>query len=156
MARVLILGYGNPLRSDDGVGWHAAVQLFRAIAVPEVEILPCHQLTPDLAENVSHAETVLFMDGAAQGVKAGEFHCEEVFALDASPSFTHHLDPGALLAIARDLYGAYPKAWLLTICGSCFDPGDSLSPEVESALRSLKARARELIAETIGDFAAAR
>jgi len=29
MARVLILGYGNPLRSDDGLGWQVAVQLFR-------------------------------------------------------------------------------------------------------------------------------
>ena len=155
MARVLILGYGNPLRSDDGVGWHAAVQLFRAIAIPEVEVLPCHQLTPDLAEPVSRAELVLFLDGARPG-KGGEFHCEEVTATEGSPSFTHHLSPGLLLAIARDLYGAYPRAWLLTICGSRFDAGDSLSPEVEAALRPLTVRVRELITETIGEFACAR
>jgi len=155
MARILILGYGNPLRSDDGVGWHAAVQLFRSIAVPEVEVLPCHQLTPDLAEPVSRAERVLFLDGA-RSAPGGEFHCEEVLASEGSPSFTHHLSPTLLLAIARDLYGAYPRAWLLTIGGNTFDAGEALSPEVETALRALKARVRELIAETIGDFAAAR
>jgi hydrogenase maturation protease len=155
MARVLILGYGNPLRSDDGVGWHAAVQLFRAIAIPEVEVLPCHQLTPDLAEPVSRAELVLFLDSARSG-KGGEFHCAEVTASEGSPSFTHHLSPATLLAIARDLYGAYPRAWLLTICGNRFDVGDLLSPEVEAALQPLKTRVRELITETIGDFASAR
>ena len=53
MARVLILGYGNPLRSDDGLGWQVAVQLFRTNTSPEVLVLPCHQLTPELAEPIS-------------------------------------------------------------------------------------------------------
>jgi len=154
MARVLILGYGNPLRSDDGVGWHAAVQLFRSIAIPEVEVLPCHQLTPDLAEPVSRAERVLFLDSAHSG-HGGDFHCDEVSASEGSSSFTHHLSPALLLAIARDLYGAYPKGWVLTISGTTFEAGESLSPEVETALSTLKARVRELVTEAIGEFASA-
>jgi hydrogenase maturation protease len=155
MARVLILGYGNPLRGDDGVGWRAAVELFRTIATPEVEVLPCHQLTPDLAEPVSHAELVLFLDGA-RGSRAGEFRCEEIHAIDGSPALTHHVSPGSLLAMARDLYGAFPRAWLLTIGGRSFEARESLSPEVEAAIRTLKSRVRQLIEETIGDFVAAR
>lgn len=57
MARVLVLGYGNPLRSDDGLGWRVAVELFRANASVDVLVLPCHQLTPDLAETASLVET---------------------------------------------------------------------------------------------------
>lgn len=154
MARVLILGYGNPLHCDDGVGWHAAVQLFRSNARPEVEVLPCRQLTPELAELVSHAETVLFLDGSHES-QAGEFRCEEVRVLEGNPAFTHHLSPGSLLAMARDLYGVFPRAWLLTVGGHSFEVGEKMSPEVERALSTLKARVRELIAEVIGDYAAA-
>ena len=148
MARVLVLGYGNPLRSDDGVGWHAAAQLCSSIAGPEVEILPCHQLTPELAERTKHADRVLFLDSARAG-QGGEFHCEEISADAGSSSFTHHLSPTQLLALARDLYGASPRAWLLTVVGCSFDAGETLSPEVELALPKLKTRVRELIAETL-------
>jgi hydrogenase maturation protease len=155
MARVLILGCGNPLRCDDGVGWQAAVQLFRTIALPEVEVLPCHQLTPDLAEPVSHADTVLFIDGT-HGGRAGDFHCEEIHASEADAPFSHHVTPESLLGMARDLYGAFPRAWLLTICGRSFEHGETLSAEVEAALHPLKARVRELIAERMGDLATTR
>jgi Ni,Fe-hydrogenase maturation factor len=53
-----------PLRTDDGLGWQVAVELFRTNTSPEVDVLPCHQLTPELAEAVSVAETVLFIDCA--------------------------------------------------------------------------------------------
>lgn len=154
MARVLILGYGNPLRSDDGLGWHAAVQLFRTNAIPGVEILPCRQLTPDLAEVVSKAETILFLDCCHES-QAGEFRCEEVRAVEGNPAFTHHLSPGSLLAMARDLYGAFPRGWLLTVGGRSFEVGEAMSPEAEAALGTLKAKVRELIAEVVGDYAAA-
>lgn len=154
MVRVLILGYGNPLRSDDGVGWQAAVELFRSLRAPDVEVLPCHQLTPDLAEPMSHAETVLFLDVTREG-RAGEVRCEPIQAREDNPSFSHHVTPDSLLAMARDLYGAFPQAWMLTICGRCFDPGEALSAEVEAALPRLKARVRELIAEGTGALAAA-
>jgi hypothetical protein len=77
MARVLVLGYGNPLRSDDGLGWRVAVELFRANASPDVLVLPCHQLTPDLAETASLVETVIFLDCSHKG-EPGKILCEEV------------------------------------------------------------------------------
>jgi hydrogenase maturation protease len=78
MARVLIVGYGNPLRGDDGLGWHAAEAL-RA-ALPEAEILAVHQLTPELAEDASRAELVIFLDAAETGAP-GEWRCREIVAV---------------------------------------------------------------------------
>jgi hydrogenase maturation protease len=149
MARVLIIGYGNPLRSDDGLGWYAAVQLFRSSASRDVEVLPCHQLTPDLAEAVSHADTVVFLDSTHEGTP-GELRCREIEPVEGSASFSHHLSPEIVLGIARDLYGAYPHAWLLTICGHCFEPGETLSAEVARRLPDLKARVREVTTEALG------
>jgi hydrogenase maturation protease len=155
MARVLVLGYGNPLRSDDGLGWQVAVQLFRSNASPEVQVLPCHQLTPELAEPVSRADVVLFIDCTREG-SPGEFHCAELGPQSGPIAFTHHISPTALLDLSSELYGACPKAYLLSICGECFEAGDSLSPAVDRMLPELRSRVRELIAEAIAKSVTAR
>lgn len=146
MARVLILGYGNPLRSDDGLGWQIAVQLFRANRSDDIEVLPCHQLTPELADTISKAATVLFIDCAKDGVP-GEFRCQEIHWQTGSISFTHDLTPSSLLDLASQLYGSCPRAFLLTICGESFATGEALSSAVSREIPKLKERVSELIAE---------
>jgi hydrogenase maturation protease len=148
MARILILGYGNPLRSDDGLGWQVAVEQFRANRSPEVEILPCHQLTPELAPAVSRVETVIFID-CAHGGKPGEVSCQEVRSDFGVSTFTHHLTPAALLAMSSELFGASPRAYLLSIQGESYEPGDSFSAPVADRLDDLRARLRELIQQSL-------
>jgi hydrogenase maturation protease len=148
MARVLILGYGNPLRSDDGLGWQVGVELFRANKSPDVLVLPCHQLTPELAEPISRAEIVMFVDITRQGTP-GEFRCEELRSQAGAVSFTHHLSPAGLLDMSSELFGCCPRAYLLSICGESFELGHSLSATVSARLPELKARVRELIAESL-------
>jgi hydrogenase maturation protease len=155
MARVLVLGYGNPLRSDDGLGWQVAVQFFRTNQSPDVEVLPCHQLTPELAEPISKAGTVLFID-CARDQAPGEFRCEELHGQTGSVSLTHDLSPKALLDLAAQLYGSCPRAFLLTICGGCFATGESLSASVSRQLPKLKERVHELISESLADVAFTR
>lgn len=152
MARILILGYGNPLRSDDGLGWQIAVELFRANRSPDIEVLPCHQLTPELADPVSRAELVLFIDCARDG-QPGELRCDEVQVRSVSESFTHNLAPAALLGLSSELYGSCPRAYLLTICGQNFEPGESLSSAVIEKIADLKSTVRRLIQEYLGALA---
>jgi hydrogenase maturation protease len=154
MARVLILGYGNPLRSDDGLGWQTAVQLFRTNKSADVQVLPCHQLTPELADPISKAGTVLFIDCSREGTP-GEFLCEKLHCQQGSVYYTHDLSPGALLDLASQLYGCCPRAYLLTICGECFVAGDTLSPIVLQQLPKLKQRVREIVAENLSVAVAA-
>jgi hydrogenase maturation protease len=148
MARILILGYGNPLRSDDGLGWQVAAEMSRTNRSPEVEILPCHQLTPELAPVVSRVEIVIFID-CAQGGKPGEMGCEEVRSDFGVTTFTHHLTPAALLAMSSELFGACPRAYLLSIQGESYEPGDSFSAAVTNRLDDLRTRLRELIRESL-------
>jgi hydrogenase maturation protease len=155
MARVLVLGYGNPLRCDDGLGWQIAVEFFRTNQSSEVEVLPCHQLTPELADSVSRCDRVLFIDSTRQGTP-GEFRCEEVRAQSGSIPLTHDLSPAALLNMSSELYGACPRAYLLTICGELFEPGESLSACVVARMRELKTRLHELIEESLGKSVAVR
>ena len=143
---VLIIGYGNSLRSDDGLGWHMAQELLRIVDSARVEIISCGQLTPDLAQPISRAGTVLFIDAARDGC-LGELRCERVIPASKPAAFTHQLSPSALLALARDLYGASPEAHLFAIRGQWFDYGESLSPAVSDHLPMLLARIREFIAQ---------
>src|SRR6516225_9136315 len=59
----------------------------------------------------------------------------------ATASLGHTSDPRQLLALAQALYGRYPPAWLITIPGSNFQPGQALSVEThratEEALRQI-------------------
>jgi hydrogenase maturation protease len=128
MARVLVLGYGNPLRSDDGLGWQVAVQLFRTNTAPEVEVLPCHQLTPELAGPVSRADTVLFLDISREG-SPGEIDCREIRFQGGSVSFTHDLTPAALLDLSSELYGSSPRGFLLSVCGECLTRAIASRPQ---------------------------
>ena len=60
---LLVVGYGNELRCDDGVGPKVAAAL-QEMKLPGVRTITCHQLTPELAEPVSQARRVVFVDAA--------------------------------------------------------------------------------------------
>ena len=47
---------------------------------------------------------------------------------------SHHVDPGELLAVALELYGAAPTAFVVRVGAAHMEVGESLSPEVAAAL----------------------
>ncbi len=137
MARILIIGWGNPLRGDDGVGWRAAERLAEALDAHDVTVRVSHQLMPEFADDVSRSEFVVFIDAACDN-SPGEVRFERVEP-DRAPSaaFSHQLSPPALLGMAEKLYGSRPEACLFSVGARSFEFGEELSPEVESALPAL-------------------
>jgi hydrogenase maturation protease len=125
---VLIIGYGNPLRGDDGFGYRAAERIPGAMAV--------HQLTPELMDPIARADRVVFLDATAEGVP-GEIRRRRVEAFASGGAFTHHSTPEGLLAGAKALYGRAPEAVLITVCGANFEMSQALSPAVESAMERI-------------------
>lgn len=107
MSSVLIIGYGNTLRSDDGAGIRAAEILARRH--PDFTVLCVHQLTPELAEVLSQASLAIFLDA----VVTSKTLTEEELTLEtterySSTSNTHFFTPQLLLALASELYGTVP------------------------------------------------
>jgi hydrogenase maturation protease len=148
MARVLVVGYGNPTRSDDRLGWQIAVDLLRTNTSPDVEVLPCHQLTPELVDPVSRAETVLFIDCARSG-DPGVVRCEPLHSDAGISSFTHDLTPSTLLALSSELFGVCPKALLLSVPGENYEPGESLSDALCGLVPAVESKARQIIHESL-------
>jgi len=147
MAQILILGYGNPLRSDDGLGWRAAEDLAGKFSCDDVEIRSCHQLTPDLVESISKADTVFFIDASREG-EPGEVRCKPVLPGPSSGRFSHQLSPTAILGWSRELFGRCPQAFAVSVCGRCFELGETLSPVVTASLPRLTALVGQLAHQT--------
>lgn len=137
MKSLLIIAYGNPLRGDDGVGWQVAELLIHKRWAEEVPILTRHQLTPELAERISEAARVIFVDAHA-GICPGEIQTRRIIAdAEFSGAFTHHLTPESLLAAAHEFYGRCPDAWLFSVTGGSFALQETLSPAVMASLPHL-------------------
>ena len=133
-AGVLIVGYGNPLRSDDGIGWHAARQLASDPRLDGARVLAHHQLTPELAADVSRASLVVLVDAAAEG-DPGSVAVLRIGSPPPTPiTWSHHLTPETLAGLADALYGAVPPIVLVSVAAESFADGDSLSSALQQAL----------------------
>ncbi|HKI36616.1 MAG TPA: hydrogenase maturation protease [Candidatus Baltobacteraceae bacterium] len=120
----LVIGYGNELRRDDGVGPRVA-RTVAAWGVPGVLAVALPQLTPELAEAVAGASEVFFVDASAgndTGVRVRPVRPEV-----EQPLLGHTSSPPALLALAEVLYGRRPRAWLVTVPAPDLDFGEELS-----------------------------
>jgi hydrogenase maturation protease len=135
--RLLVIGYGNDLRRDDGVGRRAAEAVARW-GLPGVHAVAVQQLTPELAELFLDADRVLFVDACAdkEGVR--------VRLLEpggTSQALGHGGDPRELLALSMALRGRCPEAWLITVPAADFGFGEGLSARgrrgLETALRHI-------------------
>ena len=135
-ADVLVIGYGNPLRGDDGVGCVIAEELARRISDPEskVQVVACHQLNPELAEPIAETRAVIFIDASVE-LKPGEVRVSAVAPDRFSPAaFAHSMKPSALLATASELFGQAPPAKSVGIGVANMDAGMTLTPQVRGAV----------------------
>lgn len=133
---ILVLGYGNPLRSDDGVGWRAAECLAEVLEDTNAEIRTLHQLTPELAYPISESALVIFIDASREG-EPGELTCSQVLAQVLPVRFSHELAPEAVMALVKHMYGVSPPAYLVSLCGQNFGVGEELSPLISAQMPRL-------------------
>ena len=131
---MLLIGYGSPLRSDDALG-RLIAEALGGISVG--------QLTPELAQPISRADFVVFID-ACYGETAGKITCETIQP-QHNTSLTHSSNPSTLLNAARTLYGHAPPALLISITGASFDYGDSLSPQLQFLLPAIIGQVQTII-----------
>jgi hydrogenase maturation protease len=133
-AGVLVVGYGNSLRSDDGVGWHAAGLLAIDPRLAAARVLARHQLVPELAVDVSRASLVVLVDAAADG-DPGSLSVRRVRPRPpTSATWSHHFAPETLAGLAEVLYGFAPSIVLVSVAAGSLAEGDRLSIALERAL----------------------
>ena len=135
----MVIGYGNPVRQDDGLGLRAA-ELLEANGI---EVLRCQQLTPELAADIADSQTAVFLDAAAD-LEPGAIRCTEV-ACEPGGASTHHLTPGQLLGFTAATFGRAPRALLISGGPCCMDFREGLTDGGEECARKMAAAALLLI-----------
>lgn len=123
--QTLVIGYGNTLRGDDGVGYLAAEQV-AAWQVPQVRAIACHQLTPELAADIIECERVMFIDAALPGIQT-EVALQSLQPTAAAALDAHQSDPTALLQLTAQLFGPPPEAYHLLLPTAHMNFSETLS-----------------------------
>lgn len=132
---VLVVGYGNPGRLDDGLG-PALGDAIEALALPGVTVDVDYQLTVELAATAAEFDIVVFADADVSGPEP--FWVRRMQAAEGGLGFSSHsLQPGDVLALVRDLFRAEPDAYVLGIRGYEFNEfGERLSAKAQSNLEA--------------------
>ncbi|GGA20530.1 hydrogenase maturation protease [Okeania sp. KiyG1] len=164
MAKILIIGYGNTLRSDDGAGQRVA-ELVAEWKLPNVRSLPVHQLTPELAEPISQAELVIFVDAypatSEQGLQVhqlydyppyppflrGELDSFNRREVEKSQGLNigHTGDPRSLLALSQFVYNNVPPSWWILIPAVNFEFGEDFSSQTSQGITDALAQIQQIV-----------
>jgi hydrogenase maturation protease len=145
MKNILILGFGNLDRQDDGVAWHILDRIARQYHYsledcPEeepiflsgdIDIMFLLQLMPELAEQIASYRRICFVD-AHTGSVPEDLHISPVDACFQRSPLTHHLTPETLMCFVHDLYHASPETLLVSVRGYQFEFDRSLSERTNS------------------------
>ena len=100
-----------------------------------VRVVCGHQWTPEMVEDVTQAESVVFVD-CATDCEAGLVRAIPVQpAADTTKLGTHHLDAEQLLALSNQLFGRMPRSsLLLTVGAGSLGLREGFSEAMEKAL----------------------
>jgi hydrogenase maturation protease len=128
----MVIGYGNELRSDDGIGQKIA-NIINHWDLASIKSLAVHQLTPELAANLENVNLAIFVDASINSESA-DVQVESIFPTVSTPITEHSANPQYILTLTKSLYDYCPPAWLVTVPGVNFELGDCISPIAEEKI----------------------
>jgi hydrogenase maturation protease len=157
---VLVIGYGNDLRGDDGVGQAVAKHLWSACdGAPELagtSFVWSVQLVPEMALDLSRASFAVFVDAAYDAGSPGSVNVHQLdnsvraegpIAAGASVSGCWlDLSPTGLLSLSVELYGHAPPADLVTVSVGAPTISPGLSPAVRTRVPAAALAVKRAIA----------
>jgi len=133
--RVLLIGYGNPGRCDDGIGPALAARL-NALEIPGVRIESAYQLNVEDAATVAEYDVAVFADACLCAPPPYVLRTLEPRRGTIEFS-THTQAPEGVLGLAHDVFGARTRGFALGVRGYDFhDFGEKLSTEAEENLEA--------------------
>lgn len=145
--RTVVLGVGNILLGDEGVGVRVVEELRRGGGLPGVELVDGGTAGFSLLPYFDEARLVVIVDAAADGKPPGTVSLSRpAFAADYPPVLTPH-DVGIKNILdALALADERPEIALLTVSVAAADRASlELSPEVGRAVPEAAARVRRLL-----------
>lgn len=133
--KVLVYGYGNPGRRDDGLGIEFTARLQALVKDREGiswEFDSNYQLNIEDAEAVAANDVVIFADATVEEI---EDFCISFVDGKSEVSFTTHAaSPGYIVYLCEKLFDRKPMVYLVHIKGHHWEFSEGLSDEAEMNL----------------------
>lgn len=137
--KILVIGYGNSLRRDDGVGIEIVQRLQEQITHPNCTFMTAFQPQPEMIFQIVETDVLIVVDASAS-IRPGAIRRTQLSSTDpkeANTSITHFLTPQRMLLLCEQLYGYAPPTLLYTIGGYDFGYGEGFSAIVRLRLNRL-------------------
>lgn len=133
--KIAILGIGNPMRSDDGLGPYVIEGL--SIRDPEVYIENVGSVPEAFARPLAEfgAERVIMIDAADMRKPIGHVELVRKDRIGGIAISTHHMPLSFLMMYLEDSTGG--ETVLLGVQPKTIDFGEGLSPEIEEVARKI-------------------
>jgi hydrogenase maturation protease len=151
MTKILVYGYGNPGRQDDGLGAALVEQLDAWLAIhPELNVTTdCnYQLNIEDVAAIAGSDLVIFVD-ATLDEEVVNFRFETVKPSDARVEFTMHaVSPSFVLDLCGKILGTRPQAYLLQIRGYTWDFEERISDMAQQNLQAALDYLKHYLANT--------
>ncbi len=130
MDKILIYGYGNPGRQDDGLGARFVELIDKWIKEEKLENISTdcnYQLNIEDAAVIAEYDTVIFID-ASVVEDVEQFRLETIEPNAATIEFTMHaVSTAYVVDLCRKIYGKTPEAYVLHIKAYEFDFKEELT-----------------------------
>lgn len=134
---ILVYGYGNPGRQDDGAGVMLAEKLDEWIVSRKLEGVHTdtnYQLNLEDAATVSQYDLVIFADASHE--EMDDFRMEPLVASNRVEFTMHSVTPAFILHLSREVFNHEPQAFLMHIKGYEWEFMAGMTEEAERNLLS--------------------
>ena len=135
--KILIYGYGNPGRMDDGAGIRFTEEMESWIRREGIKNIRCetnYQLNIEDAEVISHYDLVFFADASLESMD--DYYLSRILPSDSRIEFSMHaVSPAFVLNLCNQMFERAPEVHLIHIKGYEWDFKEGIS---ENANRNIK------------------
>lgn len=150
VAPIVVIGVGNEVMRDDGVGTFVARRLQEENLGPDVELVEGAAGGLDLVFELEGRERAIIVDAARMGLEPGAVRLvrrEEIEERLVPIASLHHIALHDVLELA-ELSGIHPEITVVAVEPAEVVPGLGLSPAVEAAVPEMIRLVKELVART--------
>lgn len=132
-SKILIYGYGNPGRQDDGLGnlfVDKAKAWVEKQGLRNISFDSNYQLNIEDAAEISDKDIVVFVDASTEDIQ--DFVLEQLKP-DAKVEFSmHSVSASYVVHLCNDIYDKTPKSFLLHIKGYQWEFMEEMTPEAKA------------------------
>ncbi|HCG98574.1 MAG: hypothetical protein A2074_08465 [Candidatus Aquicultor primus] len=140
---IVIIGYGNQLRGDDGVGLLVLDELSHTFAGrPDICLIRRQQLDIADTEEISECRAVIFVD-AHISEERGDVEINKIDLVEGATFVVTHISlPEELMSATQAIYDSAPPAYVCAVRGYDFAFGTTVT---ENARKLVAQAARDIV-----------